>query len=65
MNNYHETLTEQIDRIYDSLSLINKVEYLRANYLTAYSLSTAKEFVLSKEAIRILIEKKQITNCLK
>ena len=55
MNNYHETLSEQIDRIYESLMVINDVDYLAPNYLTSSSKEGADRFYISKESIEQLI----------
>lgn len=55
MNNYQEDLTEQINRVYESLLLVNNIDYLRVNYLAASSIDAAKDFILNKENIETLI----------
>lgn len=56
MNNYHESLSQQINRVYESLLLINNIEYLSVNYLTSSSIKEANDFILSKDSVERLIE---------
>lgn len=55
MNNYNESLDEQVDRIFLSLKACEEVDYLIPCYLKSSSKQSAPKFELSKKNVKELI----------
>ena len=62
MNDYNESLGNQIKRIYSSMKEMSELDYLKPKYLKAYSKKEAEEFVLTKENIEKIIERNRTDN---
>jgi len=54
--NYEDTFERQVERAYDSLVEMSKVEHLAPKYLTAMSKENAPDFELTKENIEELMK---------
>ena len=54
--NYEDTFERQVERAYDSLVEMSKVEHLVPRYLVATSKESAPDFELTKENLKLLME---------
>ena len=59
INPGEECLEDQVERIFETLSEICKIDTLHPEFLTSRSKKAAKKFILTKENIQKLILKKQ------
>ena len=55
--NYEDNFEEQVNRVYNSLLEMNKIENLEPKYLTAMSKESAPEFELTRENVEQLIKR--------